>query len=305
MNEQYRVTRYLNDVKESLLSLNASEREEIIQDLKCKINEQTLKQPHLKADEVIGSLGSPTVLANFILLQKGNIINRVKSKSSLKHLLLFMMGLITLAVLSLGILIWKFTPIIELSSDDQKISILGGAITLNSNHLSQIKLKNNFQKTKKFKGTQEINMASVDSSFVVFQSGHFELSNSETKNIIWDCDINSDENNQDDLPVVLAEIKSFHLDFSQIDGAHCKIQIPRNLKFSIKGSNGSISFNKVQFPVYSELENGEVIFSPDEMINYQYEIHVSRGQTDHFDSSEKNDALKIHLSIENGSIVKN
>jgi hypothetical protein len=52
------------------------------------------------------------------------------------------------------------------------------------------------------------------------------------------------------------------------------------------------------------MANGKVKFSPDEKINYKYNLSVANGVTAPFTSSEDPAALNVMITIMNGAITQ-
>ncbi len=298
MNHHHRINKYLDSVKDNLASLDIQKREEIILDLKRKIDNTLNLHPNSKLAEILNSLGHPSLMANLLMIQNGKLpANKLNSKSSFKQLIIFILILTAISIGIVAALIWKFTPLMEVSKLDNKVSFLGGSIVLED----QEKIDSN---STSFNGTQTLDPANIDSSFILFSNANFIINTSASNELSWKCKTDGTDG-ANTLPIIKNESKSFHLDFSNQDYTDCTIEVPKNLKLTMNGHNGTIKFNKINFPAHTTLDNGRIIFTVDPKTKYTFDISVANGRTDDFSnyqSSDKSSAYKIFIDLSNGSV---
>ena len=308
------MNQYLDELKRQLFALGQTQREKIAIDLKENMQSVLSQHPNLTIQDLLGSLGSAKHLSHFFLVSQGLAPEKMKStRSALKIFSLVLLCCLALLILGISLLIHRFTPFINLDSQQGKISFLGDSLVFTSptNGTTPSTPSTTSNSSTQFNGEQIIDVKSVDSVIIHFDSGHFDVSQSDVSKITWQCDLTSisnsdlgtDSSADSKIPSIKNEIKSFHMDFSELNTTSCHLKIPKGLHFSLTGNNGSVILRKIHFHAYVEMKNGEVEWENDPNAFYQFMLHITNGQIDQFESSDKTDALKIEIKLENGSII--
>ena len=122
---------YLNKLDEALSSLSASERAELILEIKSHILEKS-EQSKKSLGVILKDFGSPSTIAKKFLKEKGISIPKKKEKSGIARWVsisfISFLGFIIFLVL---IALIFFTPVIEVNSDG--VRLLGGMIQVEKN----------------------------------------------------------------------------------------------------------------------------------------------------------------------------
>ncbi|MDH4467660.1 MAG: hypothetical protein QE271_06335 [Bacteriovoracaceae bacterium] len=303
MKTHHQMNQYLEELNQHLFALGESERGKIITHLKENILNVLTLNPTLTAKDLLHSLGSAKQLSNAYLISKGLAPAKMtEGRSTLKIFTIFLLTCISLIILGVSFLIHKFSPFINLDSQKGKVSFFGDSLIFtsppNANNLGQAT-----SQSTQFNGEQLLDLNSIDSVLIQFDSGHFSVSQSDTSKITWKCELKNETDSANTIPTITKEIKSFHLDFNEIAGTICQLQIPRGLHFSLTGNSGSVTLSKIQFHAYVEMENGEVEWENDPNRDYKFLLNITNGQIDQFESSDKADSYKVEIKLENGSII--
>ncbi len=284
---------YLKQVENYLQDLSVMERAKILSEINTDIAETSVE-----------NLESPLVLANKKRAEGGFIPYYEKKKFSALRFLTkaFSVILISFFIL-IGVLIWKFTPILKIDEEKNKVVILGGLIDIDGKagrvtvfdetHYTQDRYTNDLKANFTLDPQR-------DEIMVKFNSGQFTLANAQGQELSLNCRLSSPavdnmiNNSQRDL---------VEIDFSKIDGATCKLLIPEDKKLTLIGEHSAINILNPEFNLYIELESGAVSFTPALEREYRYSMEVEDGYIGDFNSSDSDDAFEVRINIGKGSII--
>ena len=89
------------------------------------------------------------------------------------------------------------------------------------------------------------------------------------------------------------------LDLSSLKSVKCKFGVPAGTHLNIKGGSGKIDFTEPKFDVTASLDTGKVGFKPDSKTAYKYDMSITTGKIDDFQSSKDAGAhnIKIHVNV--------
>ena len=313
---------FLNKVDKELSCLNALDKASIIKEIEAVIQESVSKG----SDEngAIKTLGTPEEVAKIYTAKRG-MINQGRSCASkiIKPILLSLATILAVMVIILGFALWKFSPLIKMS--DKGISLLGGSIEMNDDGIS-IGLGNsktkkvfdshpdsekfsyswNFSKTDDntesyttTNGNKLIDLASIKLVKIIFDSGQYAFTSSNSDNLSWDCKIKGNKESE-----IIASFENNELKINAGNKEiQCEVKIPENLAINVEGKNGTIYLNKPHYNAKIYLTNGTIGIEADKAKEYKYDMQVKNGMTPKFSSSNNEDAYHIDISVDNGMIT--
>ena len=283
---------YLKRVEEYLVDLSIVDKSKILLEVNNEVQEKELKE-----------LEEPQILANKKRENYGFIPFKIKKPFSLFALFLKLTALMTVFfVIAIGGVVWKFYPFFKIDEEKNRVIILGGLIdidgeagkykVLDEYHFSKDHFTNDLQATLALEDD-------MDEILVNFQSGSFTLANSKTNELKIDCKLASPAP-QD---MIMQSEEVVRINFNEIKGLSCQLNIPEDRKLSLDGKEGAITIKSPEFNNYIELENGKVLIYPESEIDYKYFLNVKNGFVGEFNSVETESAYEIQVNLENGSII--
>jgi len=286
---------YLKEVEKYLVDLPILDRNKIISELNSEIveNREILKQPaSTTADE-------KRVEAGFGPYKSKN------SKSSFgKTILKSLAFMFVCFLIFIGFLVWKFTPLLSIDEENQKVTILGGLIDIDGKagkfivgdevHFTESSYTNDFSGSTPMSAP----LSAQKMLKLKFESGKFEIETHESSELTFECKLSSPPTQEmiDDVS------DSVTIDFSELEGSNCQLKIPSGVKLEARGETASIELKAPHFDIDLELSTGNIIFIPSESRSYFYDLKVSTGNIDNFSGVDFNTAehrIKIHLNTGN------
>jgi hypothetical protein len=284
------INTYIKAIEKNLNDLSLVDKSRIINE----IHQEITNNPALMND-------APLVMAN----QKREAMGFTKfdpaKQTSVFRFMMKSFGVLMIAfILIIGLLVWKFTPLLRVDEENNRITILGGLIDIdakagkfkigNDYHFSEPKYKNDFQ--AKFPvGKQDI--------IFEFESGKFKLTTSETNELVVNCKLATLPK-----PKMVSQTQSeIKVDFAGIKGSSCDLEVPENANISLVGDAASLTVNSPKFNLDALIDNGTVGIQPIREINYQYDLSVVNGITGNFDITQGAGTYKISVKMQNGSII--
>lgn len=289
---------YLVRLEKALSAISVSERAEIITEIKGHVLEKMEQDPSQKLFQVLNSLGAPEVVAQKYLSDRGISATPkdFSGRSFVKWVLIGMFSCGALAILMIGLLIWKFTPFVKVDEAAGTVKILGGLIDVKEKPKGS-SFEYTTGKEERIFGTKSIE--ANETIFINFTNGKLNLSASEDGQVKYDCKMDSE------VPATIEKLNSvLSFDFGKSKGVVCDINLPSDKDVTIVGKNGALEFNSLKNNLKAELVNGMVEITEIENVKYVYDLKTMSGKVDDFVSSQDINAYKIKINVTNGMIRK-
>ena len=290
MNE---VNKYLEKAQEYLSDLDISNSAKILSEMTSELNENL----ELLTQDTLSYVNSKRV-------QHGHREFVLKPKKSFGKFLLKGFGFFMLLIfLGFGFLYWKFTPLYEIDEENGRITLLGGFIEMDA-QAGKLKIADQYEFTEaNYNNDFQASFAGSAKNFVIkFNSGKFDLNPTTESTFKLDCKLSQPplEN------MIKNNVSSITIDFSELDGSTCSLSIPRDTNLRIQGDAGKLVITYPNFHLDAKLTAGNIIFTPDENLTYNYNINVENGYRANFKSESLiGDEYEVRINIKNGSVHKN
>ena len=156
------------------------------------------------------------------------------------------------------------------------------------------------QFTNSFEGSIDILNNEFEELVVNFKSGTLDIENGESQKVSWKCQMDSPPKAE----YVNKSSAIIELDFEKLDGIACTLRVAPELKVTIDGHDGRLQIKEPLFDIYAEIKFGQIIFTPNPEIDYQYLVEVGQGQKSEFISSNKDGAVEINLNVGSGQVMR-
>ncbi len=301
MNVPKKLEEYLSKLEKSLGPVSVSEKAEIITEIKSHVVEAMERENTQDPRTVLAALGEPEQVASRYLLERGLKPQKPPKHPILKWMTVGFLGTVGMVMLFVLILLWKFTPLIKVDEQNDRVIILGGLIDVNGSEDS-VKVGSihvSDRHNSGFNGSMPLDPSQIKSLEIAFSHAKIDLGNSNEKQLIWDCvGIKSDN-------FITKKNTTIRVSLSESHQAKCTLKIPAAANVSVIGNNGKLYVEKPHFNMTVRMDNGKVNLSPDSEKKYKFSNSVVHGKMDDFDSSDAKGAINISVSIENGKITKN
>lgn len=320
MTQNPKLENYLSALDKALGQIPIGDRADIITEIKSHVLDAMEKDPNNSIDNILSSLGEPQVVANRYLMERGlKTVKPSRAGTIVKWLVIGFLGTVSILTLFVIILIWKFTPIIKVSEDSGRVEILGGMINVSGEHnmipgmhgprgpmhhgIPKIPGMHNFHFLKNFsdsvavEGTKDIDRKKTDEVQIKFENGKVDITSSSDNKLVWKCRAEKDAN------IVEQSGKKIKIDMGKLDDGICSFSIPEKLKIVVNGENGLLSVAP-KFDLDMKLDNGMVYLHPFNM-EYKFDLKVNNGMitgAERYKSSDKKEAFKIKINVEDGMI---
>lgn len=301
------IDKYLTELDHHLGEISVSERADIIIEIKSHLLEAKDQNPGQSINQILTTFGSPSQAAQKFLQERGLGRGKPKSSSSkmgpvFKWTAITILGLAGIFTVVVAVLVWKFTPILNVDEKSGRVKILGGLIDISETEGTVKVGKNNVQNFGKghhFDGSKLLGPGQEKPKLnIKFSNGDIELTTSETRELFWSC---SSRGQGRDV-ITSGDSGNFNLDFSQALGIQCQIKIPESTQLELEGANGKVEIIKPKYNLQVNLVNGLISLSPDKNVPYRYTAKVSNGNSNVPESSNAPDAFQMGIKITNGSV---
>lgn len=289
---------YLKEVEKFLEDLPILDRNKIISDLNSELleNNEILKRP-------------ASVVADEKRIEAGFDAYKVKnSKSSFGRVIFKTFAFMFVCFLIfIGFLMWKFTPLLKIDEENQKVTILGGLIDIDGKsgkfivgdevHFTASNYTNDLTGSIVIL-SHELNSTPIKLNF---ESGKFTFQTSPTDDFSFECKLSSPPTED----MITQAPNSIVLNFKELEGSNCTISIPEKAKFFAKGETAAVDLVAPHFDFDLELESGNIVISPDENRTYDYDLKVETGiLSDYTSTDDVAGEHKIRIRLESGNISK-
>src|SRR5689334_74559 len=121
MSTEPKLEAYLNALDKSLVQIPVSDRAEIIMEIKSHILDSQAKAPDISLTSILDSLGEPETVANHYLLERGLKVSKPPKTPMVKWLTIGFLGTLSILIIFLLLLVWKFTPIISVDDENDRV----------------------------------------------------------------------------------------------------------------------------------------------------------------------------------------
>lgn len=297
-----KVEAYLLALDRALGPIALSERADIVTEIKSHILEAQNREPERSLDSILGALGEPEQVANRYLMERGLQPSLPPKRPIWKWLAIGVMGTFGLACLTTLILVWKFTPLVHIDEEKDRVVLLGGLIDLDGEKGS-VRIGESFARFngRHFTGERKLSHPKSTTFEIPFTNGKIELTSSPDSTLRWDCELK-------DKPGERTEMKAtkggFQLELTKSFGAKCDIAIPAQTRVKLTGGNGKVEIIRPTFHLDATITNGKVDIRPDPAQKYKFDTTVAVGSEDDFESSDAPGALEIKVAVTNGKIER-
>lgn len=294
---------YLYDLEKSLRDFPPSNRAKILNEITRKIEQAREQYPDKSIDNILRDLGSADRVANHYRLESGFKTFKPERHPILKFFTIAFLGTFLISVISIGVLIWKFTPIIKIDEEKEHFMLLGGLIDIDGKSgkvkvFDQYKFVQN-KYTNEFEGSYETS-SQQEELLIHFSSGYITLKNSFDKSISWNCKIQYPPNED----ILSIKDDNIRMNLDQFGGGSCTISVPINFKLTVEGQEGEVTLIEPEFDSFVDINDGNIHVKHSPEVAYKYSVSLKNGMKDKFPkNSDKDDAYEIQLELKNGSIT--
>lgn len=137
MTTEPKLEAYLSELDKCLGQIPVSDRADIIIEIKSHVLTAKEKNPNQSIDAILNSLGDPEAVAKRYLQERGlqfgkpaKTISMMWLPAAIKWLVIGFLGFVMIVVIVIGLLIWRFTPLISVDETKNRVSIGGGIIEI-------------------------------------------------------------------------------------------------------------------------------------------------------------------------------
>ena len=297
MTSDPRLERYLASLERTLKPFPVGDRAEIITEIKSHVLSALERDPQARLDSILNALGEPETVANRYLLERGLKPGKTSISPIVKWLIIGFLCTVAMILVFTGFVLNHYDSLVQVDGPNEKVEILNGFVRVDGKK-GKISISGLNEASSGLTGLK--NMSSGRAATLKFNSGKFEIRDSESDKLTWSC-----TTKEAFLPKPEDEGNAFNLDFSSLSFVNCKISIPESSPLLIRGVNGKIVFNSPSFDVDAQLENGKIIFRNQEKSSYKFDVSVQNGQIDTFISSAQKSSHLVKMHVANGVITNN
>jgi hypothetical protein len=224
-----------------------------------------------------------------------------KRSFAMRWLAISFLGTMGLFLAFVGMVLWKFSPVVAVDEARNRVSLLKGLVvvdgTENTVKIAGFKVKEN-DEGREVVGEVNLAHTPLTDIHIPFSNGQLELRTTGDEKISWKCVVRGDHVS----PIHSLEGNRLTLALDAYDGAKCQIRLPEKVRTRVEGQNGQVALVRPRTDLQVELMNGSVSVVPDRTQQYKYDISVMNGRIDRFESSAARSAHRLNISVMNGSI---
>lgn len=296
--EKQKLENYLARLEYCLGGTSVADKAEIITEIKSHVLDKQENHPDQTLDEILRSLGSPDEVAHRYLSERGikyQAPNQSKI-STVKWLVIGFLGTIGMGLMAVFILIWKFSPLVDVDETNKRVKVLGGLI--------DVKKKNG---TITVDGDIDINIEEVEIDEVVelkemtkdqvidlrFSNVKLDVKRSKNSQMRYECEGLGEYTKPQSGELLF--------DFSSMTAIDCTFKVPADKNLNINVLNGKVTFSQLQNNVNFKGTNVKLDIAPEK--EYLYNLKVLNGSVDQF-TSVNDSRYEMSAQITNGFIQK-
>jgi hypothetical protein len=295
MNSDPRLERYLTSLEQALKPFPVSDRAEIITEIKSHVLSALERDPQSHLDSILSALGEPETVANRYLLERGMKPAKTSISPIVKWLVIGFLCTFAMILIFIAFVVAHSSSLVKIDGQKGKIELLGGMIDIDGDH-KRVSITGTDDKGSEFAGVGTVKAG--QGIGIKFKTGKVEFVNSDGKDFGWSC-------SADGPPVKDLSTDSSGnavLDLTTLKKIKCKFGIPAGVHVSVDGAEGKMDFDAPQFDLAANLDTGKVTFHPDGDDAYKYDMSVTTGKIDEFESSDKPGAHSIKIHVTTGKI---
>ncbi len=300
---------YLSKLDKSLNSLSISDRAEIVTEIKSHVLDAIEQDPKKSVDQILSSLGQPEQVASRYLMEKGLSPVRPPIHPIVKWATIGFLGTVGMILLFATVLVFKFSPIIDVDEESGRVEILGGLIKVDEGHgrfvIGGVRPDMEDDHSLIIAGVMDnVKAKKLNQIELNFTNGKMGFAQSKGDSLTWHCKTKG----TDDQGVVVQDGNTIRMNLDRFTGSKCEVEVPEKMNLIVRGGNGKIEIEKPKFNVDVELSNGKVDIESDHSMKYKYDTRVVNGMNRsklNIKSSNDPNALKVRVSLTNGVIRAN
>ncbi len=287
-------------------------KQQFLADLEIYLNDLPSETKINMLSQVLNDIEqNPTILSENTLDYANKLRSRFHFTNFKKKKEFSVLGLIAklfvafwlVAIIAIGALAWKFSPIFKVDEETQRVIVLGGLIDIDGKSgkvkiFDQVQISDNNQFTDSFQ--MNMNMSSeVDELDLTFKTGKFTLKNSPNNEIKFDCKLSGPF----DQKMIEQDSELIKVNFASLDGATCEISVPEGKRILLEGVTSQLNIDEPLFNIYIEIETAHVAITPAPEHDYLYNLELEQGYVGDFKSADTNSATEIQVRLQTGTIV--
>ena len=223
-----RLEQYLFELERSISDFPPSLKAKVISEINQHIQEALEKYPDKNISQILDDLGPASKVANHYRLDSGFKTFKPNKHPFWRFITIAFLGSIIVFTLSIGVLVWKFTPVIKIDEEKQRFMLFGGLIDINGKSgkikvFDQYKFVENKYRNE-FDGAYTIE-SNQDEVLIKFNSGKIDLKNSLDRSIKWNCKLE----NPPTKDIIAFKQDSVRLNLDEFGGGSCELDLPVDL----------------------------------------------------------------------------
>ena len=291
---------YLVRLEKALGPIPIGDKAEIITEIKSHVIEAADGSDAQPIHQILQSLGEPEQVASRYLLERGLTLRKPPRRPIIKWITIGFLGTFAITVLAIGVLVWKFTPLVQVDEEQDRVQLLGGLIDVNGK-AGSIRIGEELQLTgfdHNLSGEEDFSISEIEDVNLNFSNGKFSVKNNSDNKFRYSCKTFGSASND----IITTTNKTLMVDFTSLGGCKCDLELPVGVKFVLDGSNGKVKLDKLKNHISVNILNGKIDLSPDPSSQYKYQTSVVNGKVANFSNSSSENAYEIKLSLTNGKI---
>jgi hypothetical protein len=246
---------------------------------------------------------NPLEVANNKRISHGHKLYIDKQKPSFgRFLIKAFLVMLSIFIIFISFLIWKFTPLMKIDEKNNRVIILGGLIDIDAKagkfkimqdyHFTEAQYKNDFQASIPL----DPNMKSIA---IDFSSGLFTIKTAKDNLLNIDCKLSTPPH----VDMIDQTVDQIKISFKDINGS-CEVEIPKDLELTIEAETAHITLVNPEFHTDLNLNTGNIDLDINPEIKYQYNLKVKNGNYPRHLSSKNNSGYKMNLKLGTGNILE-
>lgn len=143
MTTEPKLEAYLAELDKHLTQIPVSDRADIIIEIKSHVLDSQSKNPNEDIETILNSMGDAESVAKRYLQERGlQAAAPIKTSSmmwlpaAIKWLVIGFLGFISIVVVVVALLVWRFTPLISVDEAKNQVSIGGGLIQIHDTDIN-------------------------------------------------------------------------------------------------------------------------------------------------------------------------